>query len=60
MEKITSMCRDLLNKGDGTIQQIASVVGLMKSYAKAVLYGDNHTKRLEINKVNPTDPKESI
>lgn len=51
VEKVTNACSKLLERGKGTIQEVASVVGLISSYAKAVDYGDNHTKRLEIDKV---------
>lgn len=51
IEKMTRLCATLMSKGGGTIQEVASVVGLMNSYAKAVDYGDNHIKKLEIEKV---------
>lgn len=49
--KIVEVCKSALDRGGGTIQEIASVVGLMNAYAKAVDYGDNHIKKLEIEKI---------
>lgn len=51
IEKVTEACTELLQGEVATIQKVSSVVGLLNSYAKAVDYGDNHIKGLEIDKV---------
>lgn len=43
--KMSRLCTKLLDKRSGTIQEVASVVGLMNSYAKAIDYGENHMKK---------------
>lgn len=51
VEKVESVCKLLLKESVASIQVVSSAVGLLNSYAKAVDYGDNHIKKLEINKV---------
>lgn len=51
IEKVVKTCTNALAKGKGTIQEISSVVGLLNSYAKAMDYGDNYIKRVEIDKI---------
>lgn len=51
VQKMQETCELLIHGIDPSIQQVSSVVGLMNSYAKAVDYGDNHIKRLEIDKI---------
>lgn len=48
---MSELCRNLEKSRYGTVQEVASIIGLMNSYAKAVDYGDNHIKKLEIEKV---------
>lgn len=51
VQKVKEKCTQVLDNGGGSIQEVSSVVGLLNSYAKAIDYGDNHIKGIEIDKV---------
>lgn len=51
VQKMEDLCKEVLRRDRSSIFQVASVVGLMNSYAKAIDYGENHFKKLEIEKI---------
>lgn len=50
-EKMGNCCNDVLNKKPCKIQEVASLVGLMTSYRKALDYSENHIKKVEKEKI---------
>lgn len=48
VQKMQTLCKKILKREKNYIYQVASAVGLMNSYAKAIDYGENHFEKLEI------------
>lgn len=51
IQKITRSAQDLLGKQNPTIREVAGFVGLAGAYSIASDYGANHSKNLEIDKI---------
>ena len=50
IERLTKHCLEILNKSRPTIQEIASLVGMMTASFPAVMYGPLHYRSIDIDK----------